>query len=88
MAGWLGAAPSPEPSACSCTCGALWACRVPCRGRGSEHLPKGLHLFVHSWRLIPELLLMLTGCRSPSLLWLSMPGDIALLPWDIGSGHL
>lgn len=60
----------------------------PAGDRGSEHLPKGLHLFVHSWRLNPELLLMLTRCQSPSLLWLSMPGDIALLPWDIGSGRL
>ena len=60
----------------------------PAGDRGSEQLPKGLHLSVHSWLLIPELLLMLTGCQSPSLLWLSMPRDIALLPWDIGSGHL
>lgn len=60
----------------------------PAGDRGSEHLPKGLHLSIHSWLLIPELLQMLTGCQSPSLLWLSMPRDIALLPWDIGSGHL
>ena len=51
----------------------------PCGHAGSparlwdKHLPKGLHLSVHSRLLIPELLLMPTGCWPPPLPSLSVP---------------
>lgn len=61
--GW-GMLPAPEPSASACTWSPV-GLQGPLQGTGAVYLPKGLHLFVHSWcASIPELLLMPQVCQS------------------------